>query len=90
MFYKHSKVIEIKNTCLTNAKILLTDNLPLSDNEKIQVKLIEPDIKNKTNNIRLNKSNNLEFDLDIENGKTEEINIKYSIEYPANKQIEFC
>ena len=62
----------------------------MSDNEKIQVKLIEPDIKNKTNNIRINKSNNLEFDLDIENGKTEDINIKYSIEYPANKQIEFC
>ncbi|CAF1033344.1 unnamed protein product [Brachionus calyciflorus] len=82
------QVIEIKNTSMNKIKILLSDNLPLSTDEKIQVKLIEPDLK-KHSNIRLNKSNNLEFDLEIEPSKKEEITIKYTIDSPSDKDIDF-
>ena len=82
------QIIEIKNTSQNKAKILLVDNLPLSSDEKVKVKLLEPVIK-KDSNIRLNKSNNLEFDLIIESGKKEEITIKYLIEHPSDKQVEF-
>lgn len=91
LYYNFSvffKVIELKNTSQTNAKVLLVDNLPLSNDEKIQVKLIEPIIKKDATNIRINKQNNLEFDLNIPSGKTEEITIKYSIDHPVDKEIE--
>ena len=81
-------MIEIKNTSQANAKILVVDNLPLSNDEKIQVKLLEPVVKKDSTWIRINKQNNIEFDLNLPSGKTEEITIKYSIDHPADKEIE--
>jgi hypothetical protein len=60
----------------------------LSNDDKIQVKLSEPVIKNNPN-VRLNKLNNLEFDLNLAPSKTVELVIKYSIEYQADQDIEF-
>ena len=82
------QIIEIKNTGQNAAKIILKDNLPLSSNEKIQVKLISPNLKN-NQGVKLNDENNLEFSLDIEPGKKEELSIKFSIENSSGKQIEF-
>lgn len=82
------QLIEIKNTGQNKAKILLIDNLPLSSDDKIQVKLLEPNLKNNSN-IKLNKENNLEFYLEILSGKSEEITIKYTIESPFGKEIQF-
>lgn len=83
-------MIELKNTSPNNAKILLVDTLPLSNDDKVHVKLLEPAIKKEKSgaNIRINKKNNLEFNLSIETGKTEEITIKYTIEHPSDKEIE--
>jgi hypothetical protein len=82
------KVIEVRNTTGQNAKILIQDNIPLSCDEKIQVKLIEPNIKNNPN-IRLNKMNNIEFELNLPSMKAEEILIKYNVEYHSDQEIEF-
>ncbi len=60
----------------------------MSNDDKIQVKLSEPVIKNNPN-VRLNKLNNLEFDLNLAPSKTVELVIKYSIEYQADQDIEF-
>lgn len=60
----------------------------MSCDEKIQVKLIEPNIKNNPN-IRLNKMNNIEFELNLPSMKAEEILIKYNVEYHSDQEIEF-
>lgn len=60
----------------------------MSNDDKIQVKLLEPVIRKDSTSIRINKQNNLEFDLNLASGKTEEINIKYTVEHPADKEIE--
>lgn len=78
----------MKNTTSNSIKILIQDNIPLSNDDKIQVKLSEPVIKNNPN-VRLNKLNNLEFDLNLAPSKTVELVIKYSIEYQADQDIEF-
>jgi hypothetical protein len=67
---------------------MIHDNLPLSNDDKIQVKLLEPVLKNNPN-VHLNKKNNLEFDLTVPPLKTEEILIKYNIEYHADQEIDF-
>jgi hypothetical protein len=81
-------VIEVKNTTSNTVKIMIHDNLPLSNDDKIQVKLLEPVLKNNPN-VHLNKKNNLEFDLTVPPLKTEEILIKYNIEYHADQEIDF-
>ena len=60
----------------------------MSNDDKIKVNLVEPAIKKDSTSIRINKQNNLEFDLNLASGKTEEITIKYSIDHPSDKEIE--
>jgi hypothetical protein len=52
------------------------------------VKLLEPSLKNNTN-AKLNKSNNIEFNLILAPSKTEELVIKYIIEHHADLEIDF-
>jgi hypothetical protein len=84
----NSKEIEVKNTTSNLAKVLLSEILPLSTDEKITVRLIEPNLKNNSN-IKLNKKNNLEYELSIPAGKTETLVIKYAIDNPSDKEVEF-
>ena len=85
---KFVQIIEITNSSTNPIKLLLCEQLPLSNNEQIQVKLSEPTLKN-SQNVKLNKSNNLEFNLNIDSGKKEEIAVKYSIENSTNGELEF-
>lgn len=71
------------------AKILLVENLPYSTDERVQVRLLEPVLVKNQNSVRLNKANNLEFDLDLAAEKTDEVLIKYTIESPSNCDLEF-
>ena len=52
------------------------------------MKLIEPSLKNNSN-VRLNKLNNLEFDLNLAPLKSEELVIKYTIEHQADLEVDF-
>lgn len=85
---KYVQIIEITNSNTNSIKLLLSEQLPLSNNEKIQVKLSEPQLKN-SQNVKLNKSNNLEFNLNIDAGKKEEVTVKYSIENSTNSELKF-
>ena len=49
---------------------------------------MEPSIKNNVA-VKLNKLNNIEFDLNLPPNKSQEITIKYSIEHPSDKDIDF-
>ena len=82
------QAVEIKNTTANMVKLLLVDQVPLSTDDKIQVKLVEPQLKNSAN-VKLNKANNLEFDLNIPSGKQEDIVIKYTVEHAPTEEIEF-
>jgi hypothetical protein len=80
---------------------LLSENLPQSSNDQIIIKLIEPLINPSTSshqkkfnnnnglNCKLNEKNNLEFSLNLGSLKSETLNIKFTIEHPAEKEIDF-
>jgi len=85
----HEQVIEIKNTTKNEIKILVKEQLPLSNDDKIQIKLIEPVIKGSTV-AKINASNNIEFEMKIAGNKQEDLKVKYSIDHPASEEIEFC
>ncbi|XP_078617332.1 protein F37C4.5-like isoform X3 [Branchiostoma floridae x Branchiostoma japonicum] len=89
----YRQVIEIKNLRPDPIKITVSDQLPLSTEEKIKVNLQEPSIKHPEKNdknkpIRLNVHNNVEWTLNIEGGKTHEVTLKYSIEHPPGEEVE--
>jgi hypothetical protein len=76
------------NRSTSNVKLLLLENLPRSNNDMIVVKLAEPVLKNNSN-VKINKDRNLEFDLSIAASAVEKVTVKYTIEYPSERQIDF-
>ena len=58
-----------------------------------QVTLQEPVIKHpekydKTKPIRLNKLNNVEWDLEIGTNETKELTLKYTVEHPISEELD--
>ncbi|ESP04072.1 hypothetical protein LOTGIDRAFT_230318 [Lottia gigantea] len=89
----HQQDIEVKNTHEYAIKILIKDNLPQTGVDKIKVNLLEPaiDLKHpeKNKDTRLNtKQNHIEWDLDVGKQETKTVTLKYSLEYPANEEID--
>ncbi|XP_064629545.1 uncharacterized protein LOC135488724 isoform X9 [Lineus longissimus] len=89
----HKQVIEVKNTHAEPIKILIMDQLPLAAEEKIKVNLLEPVIKHpekydRSKPIRLNKFNNIEWELEIPPGEGKELTLKYSVEHPVAEEVD--
>jgi len=87
--YNH--LITVKNTKSIQVSVVVYDQLPLSSDEKIKVKLIEPNLKDPAKDlfeIKLNKFNNLEWRMKIEAGKKAEVPFNYDIEWPKDKEID--
>ena len=82
------QVIEVKNTTQAAANVLVKESIPLSNDEKIIVKMVEPVLKNNSN-VTLTKSNILEANLKLAAGAKEELQIKYTIEHPVGEEIDF-
>ena len=59
----------------------------------LQVHLLEPQLdlkhpeKSKDKDVTLNKSNNLEWNLDVKKQETREITLRYVVDHPANFTI---
>uniref|UniRef100_A0A5K3ELE3 DUF4140 domain-containing protein n=2 Tax=Mesocestoides corti TaxID=53468 RepID=A0A5K3ELE3_MESCO len=87
------QVIDVRNTFQRPVRVMVVDQLPSSGEDKIKVNLIEPNIKNpdkydKKKPIRMNKSHNIEWDLDLHAGESKEIVLRYTVEYPAIEELE--
>jgi len=83
-----SRVISIKNSKSVDVLVVVYEQVPLSSDEKIKVKLIEPDPK-KEKNVTLNASNNLEWRLTIAAGQKQDLDYQCIIEWPQNKEVTF-
>lgn len=74
----YSQVIQIKNNTSSVVNIKVFDQLPLSNDDKLNVKLLEPNLKQEKN-VKINKQNNLEFDVTLNSASEKELKIKYVI-----------
>ncbi|OON13691.1 hypothetical protein X801_10530, partial [Opisthorchis viverrini] len=64
------QLIEVRNTFDRPIRLMVMDQVPLSCEDKIKINLLEPVIKHpekydRNKPIRMNKSNNVEWDLDL-------------------------
>lgn len=79
----------VKNNKPSQVAMLVYDQLPSSNDSKIKVMLKEPDIKKPAPgwDIRLNKSNNLEWRFKVDAGAEVKVPLSYTVEWPLNTQI---
>ncbi|CAH8650602.1 hypothetical protein MS3_00002923 [Schistosoma haematobium] len=87
------QLIEVRNTFDRRVRLMVVDQVPVSAEDKIKVSLLEPTIKHpekydKNRPIRMNKFNNVEWDLDLGPGEIRELTLKYSVEHPINEDLD--
>jgi len=61
--------------------------IPISGHQDIEIELVDPRYKEDTDKLKKNKFNFLEWFFKPEPGKKIEIPLKFSVEYPRDKQI---
>jgi len=91
--YTYKQVTEILNSRDEPAVITFVDQVPKSQDEKLKVTLVEPNIPKQKQgapppNPRLNTQNNVEWRLELKAGETRTVTIQYTVEFPANKKVE--
>jgi uncharacterized protein (TIGR02231 family) len=81
------------NTKSTAVIVYVYEQVPLSSNEKIKVKLIVPDLRSKEPvpncTVALDESNNLEWQCTLQPRVECRLPMEYTIEWPKDKQIVF-
>ncbi|BHF74318.1 hypothetical protein SprV_0501740300 [Sparganum proliferum] len=89
------QIIDVHNTFQRPVKVTVVDQLPASGEDKIKVSLLEPTIKHpekydRSKPIRMNKNNNIEWDIELHPGESKELTLRFSVEYPAVEELEVC
>jgi uncharacterized protein (TIGR02231 family) len=70
-------LITIQNNKRTAERVIVTDQVPVSRNEKIVVKQLSPDAKD----LKPTDEGTLKWSLDLKAGEKREITVKFAIEY---------
>jgi len=81
-------MIRVKNNRDTEVKIVIQDQLPKSTSEEIKVTLVEPDIAH-TPGVTIEERNLITWKKTISAGQTEVFPIKFTVEYPNGKRVEY-
>lgn len=74
-------LITLNNNSSKSAAINIKDQIPVSQNEKIDVKLLEP------NNIKADKEGVLDWQVNIKPTEQLTIPVKFSVGYPVNADV---
>jgi uncharacterized protein (TIGR02231 family) len=81
------------NTKSTEITVYVYEQLPLSSDEKIKVKLVAPDLRTKeqslSSSVIMNDDNNLEWKCVLQAKGECRLPLEYSLEWPKDKRIEY-
>jgi uncharacterized protein (TIGR02231 family) len=70
-------LITVQNNKKTSERVIVADQVPLSRNEKIVVKLLSPDAKD----VKPTDEGTLKWSLDLKPGEKRELTVKFTVEY---------
>ncbi|TKR88162.1 hypothetical protein L596_012448 [Steinernema carpocapsae] len=102
VFHKHNMLTNTQKIAICNSKpaeeitIIVREQYPKSNNDKIKVTLLEPTIQNtepQENNdevipgITIDADHNLKWVLTLLEGEKKEMSVKWLVEYPGNEQL---
>ncbi|MBD3343658.1 MAG: mucoidy inhibitor MuiA family protein [Chitinivibrionales bacterium] len=81
-------LITIKSNKKNEEELVVWDQIPVSNNKEIVVSLIEPDISDKTKDIKMNEHNYIEWFFKVKPGQELKVPFKFSVEYPEGMQVD--
>jgi uncharacterized protein (TIGR02231 family) len=76
-------LITVQNNKKTTERVIVADQVPLSRNEKIVVKLLSPDAKD----VKPTDEGTLKWTLDLRPGEKRELTVKFTVEYDNNVNV---
>lgn len=79
--YEH--LITVQNNKRTAERVIVADQVPLSRNEKIVVKVLTPDARE----MKPTSEGTLKWTLDLKPGEKREITVKLTVEYPNEVNV---
>lgn len=92
VFSKKANIVFEYKTTITNnkkskEKVIIYDQLPVSQHDDIKVELIEPKYKENTDTLKINKQKFIEWHYELEPAQKIEINFSYSVENPHDIKV---
>jgi len=76
-------LITVQNNKKTNERVIVADQVPLSRNEKVVVKLLSPDAKE----VKPTDEGTLKWTLDLKPGEKRELTVKFTVEYANDVNV---
>jgi uncharacterized protein (TIGR02231 family) len=76
-------LITVQNNKRTTERVVVRDQVPLSRNEKIVVKLVSPDAKE----VKPTDEGTLQWTLDLKPGEKRELTVKFTVEYANDVNV---
>ncbi|MDB6114218.1 MAG: hypothetical protein JWQ62_1163 [Lacunisphaera sp.] len=76
-------LITVQNNKRTAERVIVTDQVPLSRNEKIVVKLLSPDAKD----VKPTDEGTLKWTLDLKAGEKRELTVKFAVEFDKDVNV---
>jgi uncharacterized protein (TIGR02231 family) len=76
-------LITVQNNKKTSERVIVADQVPLSRNEKVVVKLLSPDVKD----VKPTDEGTLKWTLDLKPGEKRELTVKFTVEYDNNVNV---
>ncbi|MEZ5412941.1 MAG: mucoidy inhibitor MuiA family protein [Opitutaceae bacterium] len=77
-------LITVQNNKRSTARVIVTDQVPVSRNEKIVVKVQAPPEKE----VKPDAEGLLKWTLDLKPGEKRELTVKFTVEYPSDVQVD--
>lgn len=85
--YVYQYETKVTNNKRIDAEIVLWDQLPVSTDQKIVVKLIEPKYTKDTDSLKRNKQDFLEWLMTLRPQESRTLGLSFSVEYPAGANV---
>lgn len=76
-------LITVQNNKKTQERVVVADQVPISRNEKVVVKLLSPDAKD----VKPSDEGTLKWTLDLKPGEKRELNVKFTVDYPNDVNV---
>ncbi len=79
--------IIVTNKKNATVDLVLRDGIPVSTNEQIEIKLIEPEYREESESLKLDKQGMLEWHLTLEPGEEREIPLRFDVSHPPDTRL---
>eukprot|EP01006_Ploeotia_vitrea_P029742 TRINITY_DN62223_c0_g1_i2.p1 TRINITY_DN62223_c0_g1~~TRINITY_DN62223_c0_g1_i2.p1 ORF type:complete len:312 (+),score=67.27 TRINITY_DN62223_c0_g1_i2:572-1507(+) len=79
--------LEITNNKATQEEIVVWDQVPIASNKDVVVTVLEPEYKHNTETLKKNDVDFFEWFLYLKKGEKQVIPFRFTVEYPADKNI---